>query len=1659
MSQSPGTIAGSQDWRAPNREPRKSKARQWQEGRSLAGRRRTMRIVWQRMRLAVALVLFFAGAWMLVQLLAFSPAQTPLVVVAPGDYRWPAPPVAFSEEDTRSLASLDRKNISVHNISRHWRSKQTGMQAFEQQLKDLREQACRARAIVIYVNMHGVSGDDGAPFLVPPGASGLAPETWLPVKEILRAIGDTIPSREANVLLVLDSAKFQTNWRTGVLYNAFNESISRVVKESAPGNVAVLTSSSDGQKAWCSPSMQASVFGRHFRDALAGKADEKTSGGDGNGRVSLTELVTYVRANVDTWAIANRNARQQPELHSRSKAAFQISWALPPAARKLPPPETREETTVDLLTLWRKHDELRELSPQEFAPAQWADFQNKLLSLEQLLAAGSGYDKQSRETHRALQKQLAAIYTRWKEDPSPARGARRRIFTGEPSPAWSGAPMYSTAMLRRFNAAPAATLDELHAATTRLQADPSPAALDQALHAWHTTANRQNLPPLKSAVFLQLLAARGETAAWDNSATITQSINTLDLSEQVATPSELAALRWIQPVIDAGDAKRRRAEDCVLNGQQAAVQLSEPLYERARNHYQHAADLTQAVAAATQLRDLAYAELPYLAAWVARPLALGEQPAPVDRQVNHQLLELLQAIRRIETLLADVETKTDLITQAPAITAALVREQQTTAAMLRNLRTQFTRECDALARIESPTAATLRRIDAVLNTPLPRAQRRADLHEKRREFANALYHDARRFNASQVAPEALEMAAGPVHASYLERVANIWTAHPALVLIGSGEAEAEGEDATSATSERELQIRKIAKANAVARRQLASAPVRIRELQKVGASVKENTPQVQLKRLTRAAQIARSGAAMGAPAADANPVQQLHQFQVQQLFIWQARRAGQDCWAVRNRSGQPFFAESAAGYIAAAKSSGNLPPTLQQYAADVQEATGLYQKASTAAMTVKAGNILLLGKQQLPETVVSVQQHAGSTLPPGLATVIATGRDGSPVPGLAVSGGAGDSDAGLIEIQPGASQRFTLAGNSLAGHGPQLNVAAWFRGATFASPFMMQTLGGVKVQYQPHRYKDYSVTLGGDLQRKLSVVFVLDVSHSMSAKTDVETSDGEKMTRLEVASNALMGMLNHLAARDNARVGVRFYGHRAGWTSSKDQPAVVVRQTGYAREVPLTLSPAGDVERVLPLGRFDATHAATIDNLVATLKPWGQTPLYLSIEQAQRDFAREPATSDRRIVVITDGLNFQLTPAAAGKFEAVPPSSIDGIRAAFNQHQAPVHIVGFKLPPGDVEQARRDFGEIATITGGSYTPVDRGEQLIDSLAELLGRGLYDVRDETGRRLTSTSGSQELELGETFTQQVAPTAKKLTVAFEGNRETVQIEGGEALRLVARAGGQIESLRYQQRLPRFIPLQTAGGSGSGYLLGIHRPQQLPAGGAGFMFSVQHENHRFTPRPAEMWIEAAPVTSDGRSAGPKYVFYDVNYEPGKPVPVLSWNAAEWPADATSARVRCWAAPQQVAPTARFSLAECFAAAQATGKEHVLDEPAGASLQISVRGGLQGDPVKVTVVQRHSETAPDIYAMKINLQPGPLQAPGDTKPQRVSRRFDPLHGVATHVFEFNTSQRAAVQGMMVEVTTLDTIKQQALHLPDSVLVDVAGQQGLLKLETARRP
>jgi hypothetical protein len=72
--------------------------------------------------------------------------------------------------------------------------------------------------------------------------------------------------------------------------------------------------------------------------------------------------------------------------------------------------------------------------------------------------------------------------------------------------------------------------------------------------------------------------------------------------------------------------------------------------------------------------------------------------------------------------------------------------------------------------------------------------------------------------------------------------------------------------------------------------------------------------------------------------------------------------------------------------------------------------------------------------------------------------------------------------------------------------------------------------------------------------------------------------------------------------------------------------------------------------------------------------------------------------------------------------------------------------------------------------------------------------------------------------------------------------------------------------------------------------------------FPLSIQNgEADAFSPRPKAIWVEVQPVSAAG-PAGMPFTFFDMDFQPGRPVPVLDLAAHDWPADASSATIRSW-------------------------------------------------------------------------------------------------------------------------------------------------------------
>jgi hypothetical protein len=1687
--------SGRSNWRSGSGAHREPRRHGWQQGGTVQPL--TQLRVKNRARqlkfgflLAVLLALF--GFWL--YSLLFRAVQTPFVAITATDYTWPLPPNAWAQEDLEGLRDLDGKSLAVIELSPNWSRGGAGERDFRRRLEGLAQQAGRASRILFYVSMHGAVDEDDTPCLVPPGASAVDSSTWIPVSRLLEAIKAQDIPEDVDKLLILDCARVPVNWRLGQLYNDFAAHLEAAVEEAGVPRLSLLNAAGPGQVSWTSQEMRGSVFGHYLRKGLAGDADT-----DGNRQISLDELYRFVRQHVQAWVRANRSAEQEPLLIADAGTRqHDLVWV---TSDRLPArdPVAAEITLDELRTLWRQHDELAVWKPWSVDPVGYHDLQNRLLWLEQMATAGSAYGLKVNELKEALNGRFDGIRQRadavQNQDLSLLR---REVLTETRDPLGDGIEPRSLPLATFFSTIDRAQAEELTSQWQRFRAAPNQAVLKEVLGS--SDAAGQRVSGLLESTFLRQLQRQSVVpegaATSDEAQALAAAFAALLAGEQAAVPADVRTVPWLRDPVAGGDLQRRAAEDALIGGD---LQTSLASAALADEGYRLATQRADALAAAFDLRDRGWAEVTYLAEWTLQQPLAGTTTATTDPDAAGARSEQREA--RLLALIENLHTLGEQLDQQPAQGAfASLKETPLGSTIdavsedLQWLRDDLNRQVEGLAKASRNTAEAWQGIRAALATPLIKAEDRFALAERlstidtrlQREFAqtqteNDFAADADEAGDTDAAEESTEAAPnatlamleaaweqhpavriltppGPLLSDVSSETAAAGNATPAANAAPSASETAPAELNTTASNATELSAaERYARQGAAVRRRLRTLDDRLRDADLIsGAAAKgSGTVAEAVLMLSRRERSVRAAAALGRLQLDEDPIAERFHFDLQGLVLWHAARALQDFRGPAMLGQPPFFLTAARDYLAAVAVDGNPSPTI------VREQRKLYDQLDTlhadlaSYLTLRAENVLVVRPTDPVTTEVQVTQVAG-----GSASVISGGS-------LAVFVRADEQRFRDVQLSPmqdggdaklrfplGGDVQLALAGDRLAEYGPRLDVVAAFRGHEIAAPFLVQAVDGVTVDIQPSTDRTTTVALKGTRRQRKSIMFVLDCSGSMDAQTGVEATDGQLTRRLLVAKNALQGMLEQLSLERDARVGVRLFGHRVGWSTS--EPVRVLRQTTYARPIPLDLDPSEDVELILPLGRFDSVTAGQVDELLKTVKPWGQTPFYQALVSAMGDFDRDDPGTEKHIVVITDAVNYQFSPSASGRFAPPRPVRIEDVVTAWSKHQPYLHIVGFGIPEDQAAMAEAAYREIVQRTRGTTeTTAAEAQVLLQKLDQLLARATYDLEDASGNpagvpRLRDglpNDSPGPAGLGETM--EVVPEIaepRQLRVTCQDAGADLLLRGGESVELLLSDDGRrIESSAYLAGSPRFGKLiDSRLGSETGYQAGVHRPIQ-ESEGVVFSVSIQRDDRRFAERPAEVWIEIAPVSQPGASADSRrsYVFYDTEFQPQVPVPVVRWLAKRWPEDAPAAQVRCWCKRTVTPPDLTVPLEDI---AEAPAARQAFD--AFPEIQFQLETSNRPSEVGLRVVEWHDEQSAGIGSVKVMLASPPGS---DLGPERIVRTFDPQHGVVIHWFALPREVLRNPKGWNVQLTRAAAVKADALELEQPIEVSIAQQQDLL--------
>jgi Mg-chelatase subunit ChlD len=1131
-------------------------------------------------------------------------------------------------------------------------------------------------------------------------------------------------------------------------------------------------------------------------------------------------------------------------------------------------------------------------------------------------------------------------------------------------------------------------------------------------------------------------------------------------AERAAAPDDVRTHHWVQPLVDEADVMRRVAQDWVLVGDAPALDKAAAGVRDASAAYTAALERGATISAALELRDRVWSELPDLARWVGSRLRRSSHPetagsgtlenasgaAQLDAEVLSYafLTRLVLAAREFSVRLDGGLTRGE---RWPP--AGLEDAQRETATRFAALRQNYQAHCEQL-KSAADDRPTLRNILAALQTPLLAADRRQALTEK---LCRVMFLEAGSAESEPLGSAARETTTGDVrslrHPDCAKQLADL-TRHPALELLDRSQALLLPEAYRHAVVSRKPQDGEsplvwLARQGGELRRLLADLRGALRELEdETNRRLKEATESPANTRagLGEADRLARAAAPLWTtrtwenPALDTarkddrreqDPARRLTSFDRHWQLLWHARRNLGDCWgAAKVGPLVPYFADVADRYLAAAGQLEAAPRSLRYGGEILKDVKGRRLEA-LKSQPVQAGHASSLGGEcsvrhqsevrwprDLPAGVAALFLHAPpddnarTRLLPVLdqATAQPVRRYACEVGGTAGSGPA--------------PPQYQLAKEDAVGG--KVFVSVLFRGHLWGQEFTIREPRYiVRTEMVPPRPNTAKVTVLGRGKRTAHILFVFDCSGSMNKQ-----NDKTKRRRIDTARESLDTLLQAMLtesklAGSRYEVGLRAYGHRVRFT----------RGAPYCDKDPKDsrIHPDLDVQVLAGMRPLTAEHYALCQKQLRPLQPWGQTPLYYALQLAfdENDFQGIPADDPKHIMVITDGANFQ-TECLAKQEAGRPTRPNDVLRArdaaANGQYRnTQIDIIGL-----DMDDPSQELRKLAEATGGRYYDAENDtESLLRQLREVIRRLEYSVSPAA-----ESAPPERKPLGDPcHLTGLTPQPSSFVVRLFGASrlpppQELVLEGGEAVELEYRDRDNL--LVFPPYDPRsFDPRDDKRGAEyalkdphGGALCRVQAmlPRRVGKDVEFYVYVQRQAEAEFTRRPAHVWAEIRPATGEDR----RYVFYDPDFVPERPVPVFRFVAADWPATASKAEIKLWL--QFAAASVKPDAEETVNPVQRT----VFQVSSLPGHDFGIRcESLSGQGYRV-IVRERQPAGTALTQARVSVQP---------PPHKITHRYYVGVDMAQHEFDYPRQTPA-----VVHVTARAKITDPAIAVPPLVVM-----------------
>ena len=719
---------------------------------------------------------------------------------------------------------------------------------------------------------------------------------------------------------------------------------------------------------------------------------------------------------------------------------------------------------------------------------------------------------------------------------------------------------------------------------------------------------------------------------------------------------------------------------------------------------------------------------------------------------------------------------------------------------------------------------------------------------------------------------------------------------------------------------------------------------------------------------------------------------------------------------------EPWFSRIVGAQLTSFREQQDEPISVRRQLVEMNGLLDRRRQLLTEGLSVRASSVLLLGASQLDAVGVQVQADGSLErfdMPPITGSLYFADADNAvlsntaALPLIPQSGPTETNFSGRLKLTPRGVQNASA----------QVFAVANLRGNVIREPVLVSRAGGAETATSVNAAESATVDVRGRAAAGRSIVVIFDCSQSMATPIAAEVAGAQ--TRFDAGLRALSHLLNGLAGQSDARVGLMLFGHRVGW--NPENPRQMLINDDYPRGVPGELRPFDDVELVLPVGRFDTATLQAAAPLLDSLRPWGETPLYLSMTDAFTALATEDERRARRVIVLTDGVDRQTNPSFARK--RTLQNVLDALPAGVQ-----VDIVGYQIARQDAQQAQVAFDAIARASGGQFQAVDDLTALLQSLSGLLETDEFRLHRD-GQIITSTPG-------QSVTVNLTEAEQTIAIDMGEARAEFPLQGGEAVVWqLSEDGRRLEVPRWDEGTPRWVPLLSPGsGNASGLECGLQTMSRQDDV-ARLVLSVQDSRGQFAARPVAIHVHLHGLNEQGQRVGDTYLCDAFGFLSQTPVPAVSVEAHGWHPQATQAEVRVFVQQQRIEPVDRIALG---ALALKPGTEP-LSQPVSGVNDVMVYVIADRQRSRVTIVEQHGAASPGPGALIVQLS----GVAGRSYQQR--QRIDSSHRVVSTVLEFAESDGIPLANGTLEFILRSEAEQHALPSHHPVTLPVSNDSGLL--------